>query len=305
MNSRIVIAVALLTVMLRVCAHSTVAQSVGDVLISEILFDTESGGYEYVEFYNNGEDSLAVNRLKLAKINANGIGKLYAIESNIKIAPKQYFVVTKGADWVKGEYTVRYPDRLIELSEMPQYNNNSGIVAVVSEDTTILDKFEYSKLMQSPLLQNAKGVALERRSTKRPTQEPGNWFSATSASGYGTPTFENSQSHEILFLENDFVASPDVFSPDGDGYNDLMHVHYQLTDGNLSGNITVYDAQGHLLRRLLHNGVLGYEGDIEWNGTAENGQKCRSGKYIVTIEAFNTSGKKQNSKKVVTLLLSK
>ena len=270
--------------------------------ISEILFDPVADGVDYLELYNDGDDSLSLHDIRLAQWKNESIAKLYVIDTTYRVAPKDYVVVTTDAGWVKRNYNVRYPAKVVEVKSMPSYNNASGTVVVCRMDSTVIERFDYTEGMHSRLLKDVEGVALERRSFDRPTQDGVNWFSASSTSGYGTPTYANSQSREFLFVESDLVVEPALFSPDNDGYNDLLNITYSLKDENLSGNIYVTDKSGRIVRYLVRGGVLGTNGLMVWDGVDESGQRCRQGRYVLTAEIYNSEGKKQKFQRVVTLV---
>ena len=156
--------------------------------------------------------------------------------------------------------------------------------------------------MHSRLLRDVEGVALERRSLSAPTQMAGNWYSAASTAGFGTPTAPNSQSHEFLFADDDFTIDNTLFSPDGDGYNDLLVINYRLEDCSLSANISVYDAAGRLVCKLARGAILGCWGSLSWDGVGDNGEKCPRGSYLLVIEAYNESGTSQNWRRTISLV---
>ncbi len=274
----------------------------GDILVNEILFNPEPGGADYVELVNPGDSSIDLSQLRLAKVDGETVTRLYAIADSGSIAAGDYLVVTTDADYVKQHYTVRYPAKMLEVGSMPSYNDASGSVVVTTVDTLVLDRFDYSESMHSPLLRNKEGVALERRSLQAPTQESTNWYSASSTSGYGTPTYANSQSREFLFVDDDFHIENTLFSPDGDGYNDLLDITYRLQQCDLSCNIDIYDAHGRLVRHLQRGVLLGCEGVVTWDGTDESGKRCLRGNYLVVAEAYNTSGTRQSWRRRVTLV---
>lgn len=282
--------------------HHAFSQKRGDVLISEILFDPVPDGSDYVELYNASDNPIELNKLRLARMDENSIAKLFKVADSGVFNPHEYMVVTTDAAFVSTSYTVRYPANLIEVKSMPSYNNASGCVVVCTSDSLILDRFDYSENMHSRLLRDREGVALERRSFQAETQDASNWYSAASTVGYGTPTYANSQSHEFLFLDGDFAVAVPLFSPDGDGYNDLLDITYILERCDMSANVTIYDANGHLVRRLLRGSLLGCSGDLTWDGADDNGRRCPRGKYVVVIEAYNESGTKQSWRRTVSLV---
>lgn len=297
----LLLATACLASISEACAQSTTLQA-GDILVSEILFNPKPNGADYVEFYNNTDSAVALAGLRMAKVTGNTINRLYPIADSGMLLPHDYVVVTTDALYVSSEYNVRYPEKLIEVDKMPAYNNASGSVVITTVDTLILDRFDYTEDMHSRLLRDNEGVALERRSYNSPTQNAANWYSAASTAGFGTPTYHNSQSHEFLFLDNDFAFSHTLFSPDGDGYNDLLDITYNLQQCDLSANISVYDSRGRLIRNIARGALLGCSGIINWDGTDNTSHTCPRGSYIILIEAYNTNGASQNWRRNISLV---
>ena len=274
----------------------------GDILINEILFNPEVGGSDYVELYNNSGNSLPLAQICLAKSNGDAVERLYPIAEEGTMEPHSLVVVTTDANYVTSHYTVLRPDRLLEVASMPTYADKTGTVTVATIDSVILDQFEYDASMHSRLLRDVEGVALERRSCERPTQEAANWYSAASTAGYGTPTARNSQSYEMLFLDNDFAFSTTLFSPDGDGYNDLIDITYSLQHCGLAANIIVFDRHGRKVRQIARGQLLGCQGALTWDGTDDNGSVCPRGNYIIVVEAYNESGARQSWRRTVALV---
>lgn len=277
-------------------------QAKGDVLVSEILFNPVPGGSDYVEFYNAGDVAVNLKSLKLARVSGDSIVKLFPIADSGLLAAHDYLVVTTDASFVRSSYTVRYPSKMVEVKSMPSYNDASGSVVICTADSLVLDRFDYDEKMHSRLLRDREGVALERRSFNAATQDASNWYSAATTAGYGTPTYSNSQSHEFLFMDDAFAVSIPVFSPDGDGYNDLLDISYSLTACDMSANITVYDSRGRQVRLLARGSLLGCSGVLTWDGTDDTGHNCLRGKYIVVVEVFNDAGVKQKWHRTIGLV---
>lgn len=274
----------------------------GDILISEILFNPTADGAEYVELYIASSQAVPLNQLCLARWNGERITRLYPLATTAIGQQGEYYVVTTDPVAVQSQYTVAYPSRLCSQESMPTYPNTSGTVMVTLADSTVIDRLDYTDAMHNPLLRTEKGIALERASMQRPTQDVDNWHSAASAVGYGTPTGPNSQALTTLVADNDIVTSGDLLSPDGDGYQDQWTLTYTLTQSGLVGNVTIYDAHRRLIRQLTHNLVLGTQGTLTWDGTNDNGQPCPRGRYLVFFEVYNTHGVKQIIRKYVNIL---
>lgn len=180
---------------------------------------------------------------------------------------------------------------------MPQYPNGGGSVVLATADSVVVDRFDYQPSMHSPMLHDAAGVSLERRSFDRPTGEASNWFSASSLAGYGTPGYENSQSSEWLVPETAFEFSSALVSPDGDGYQDVLEVEYRMERADLMADAEVYNAAGAMVARLLNSALLGSHGTLEWNA-----EGLPRGRYLVQIVVYDRSGMRQALRRTVSVV---
>lgn len=69
-------------------------------------------------------------------------------------------------------------------------------------------------------------------------------------------------------------------------------IRFTLGSNAKSAEISIYDLNGIVLKKLSMNDLKKGENETSWNGIAENGQVTRSGEYRVKIEAVNDTGKK-------------
>jgi hypothetical protein len=275
----------------------------GDLVINEILSNPPEGADDFVEIFNASNKILDLKSLVLCTIDTfNG-----AFESVNPIAtdgyivfPGEYHVLTKNPTSIKENYYCENPNHFVEMTGFPSYNNADGIVVLADMANNIIDMVAYTEEWHHPLLNSFKGVSFERINYARPSDDPTNWHSAAEAVGFATPTYQNSQ---FLMTEADGEIScePKVFSPDNDGYNDILNINYSFEKPGYIANIVIYDSQGRLIRNLKQNELLGSSGSFTWNGIDENNNKAAIGMYIVFVEVFNLEGQKQVFKKVVTL----
>ena len=269
--------------------------------ISELLYQPFSNEAEYIELYNNSDVAVELSDYHIIRWVGDSLGKHYKLPAH-SVGAHDYVVLTKDAASVAANYTVKYAGKVVEC-QLPTYPNGGGSVILSTADSAVVDRFDYSPDMHSRLLRDKYGVSLERRSFSRPTNDAGNWFSASSASGYGTPGYENSQSTEILVEESSFAFSSDIISPDGDGYQDWLEITYTVDDGTLMAKMEVYDAQGTRVRMLLNNGLLGTQGSVRWDGRSDSGALLPRGQYIVQTIVYDTTGTRQLLRKVVAVML--
>ena len=276
-----------------------------DLLINEVLFNPYVGGDDFVEIYNNTDSVMALNKLCLATWDElqGCVKTMVPLPINAVVYPHDYVVLSSNTDFLRTNYNVKYPNKMYAISKMPSYTNASGIVVLALTDSTIIDRFDYNEDMHYRWLDDVEGVSLERRSVQHSTNMVGNWHSAAKVVGWATPTYRNSQATDIFVSDDVFVVEPLVFSPDNDGYNDLLNISYTIHDGNLLANIYVFDQRGRLVKTLQQNALLGTNGMMVWDGSADDGTRCRIGNYVLKIEVFDNSGYVQNIKKAVTLML--
>jgi len=270
-----------------------------DILINEILFDPKEDGVDYVEIYNNSDKVFDLKNYRISNYlidwNTPENWKIITEESRL-IFPDEYWVLTTDSAKVKNQYFTENPFHFIEVESLPTFSNEEGTVAIIHQSLlNTIDVLAYHSDMHHPLLSELDGVSLERIS-------PGltEWQSASSTSGYGTPSYQNSQ----YFIPNSFgevTIIPEVFSPNNDGYEDLLSINWEFDRSDLMASISVYNSDGILVNVLINNELIGSSGHKFWNGTDERGTKLSSGIYIVLLDVLSDDGFVNQYKKVVVL----
>ena len=134
-----------------------------------------------------------------------------------------------------------------------------------------------------------------------PSQDAANWHSAASTAGYGTPTYQNSQFKQTQPIDATIEITPKIFSPDNDGHDDIATIQYKTSGPGFVANITIYDAQGRAVRYLAKNAILGTDGQWNWDGVDEKGNKLPIGTYIIYTEIFDLQARKKHFKNTVVL----
>jgi len=275
----------------------------GEFIINEILFNPRSNAFDYVEFYNNSNKIFDASKLYIANRNSSGVISSIKVLSAVPfyIFPGDYIVETEDADNLSLQYLVKNPDHVLLISSPPSFPDDEGTVIALNFQGNVVDEVKYKDDWHFKLIDNAEGVALERIDPAGVSQDAANWTSAASTSGYGTPTYKNSQ-YKLLSSINAVIAvTPKVFSPDNDGRDDIATIQYKVAEPGYIANITIFDASGRPVRNLVRNGTLGLEGYWNWDGLDDKGLKLPIGTYIVFTEIFNLQGKKEKFKNAVVL----
>ena len=274
-----------------------------EMVINEILFNPKSGASDYVEFYNRGNKIFDANKLYIANRNSSGVISSAKLLSAISyyIFPGDYIVVTEDAINLPLNYMVQNPDAVFVISSLPSFPDDEGDVILLNFQGAVVDEVKYKDDWQFALISNPDGVSLERIDPDGPSQDAGNWHSAASTAGYGTPTYKNSQYKLLQSINAAVEVTPKVFSPDNDGRDDIATVQYKATEPGYIATITIYDANGRPVRNLVKNGTLGLQGYWVWDGLDDKRLKLPVGTYILFTEIFNLNGKKETFKNVVVL----
>lgn len=274
-----------------------------DIVINEILFNPTANGYDYIEYFDRSDK--IINAAGLFAANRNSSGVISSIDqiglTPFYIFPGEYFVITENAASIKINYLVNNPGALLELPAMPSYPDDAGDVILLNGQGDVVDEVKYNAGWQFKLIDNAEGVSLERIDPDAISQVDANWHSAASTAGYGTPGYKNSQYKQSQIIDAIVNVVPKIFSPDNDGHDDVTSIQYKVTAPGYVVNITIFDSQGRPVRDLVKNGTLGLNGQWNWDGLDEKGNKLAIGIYIIYTDMFNLQGKKQQFKNTVVL----
>lgn len=280
------------------------ASTPGDVVVNEILFNPPSGGSDYVEFYNKSGKVIDASQLYIANRSSNGAGASLKrlSEQPYYLFPGDFLLVTEDADWMKRAYHVKNEDALTPLSSLPSFPDDKGSVVLININGEVVDEVTYDDDWHFGLIDNKEGVSLERIDPIAPSQQKGNWHSAASGVGYGTPTYQNSQFKTAGDLQATVSVSPKSFSPDNDGRDDIATISYQVEEQGYVANVIIFDAAGRNVRHLVKNDLLQLKGSWNWDGLGENRNKLPIGHYIIFTEVFNLQGKKRSFKNAIVLV---
>ena len=268
----------------------------GEILFSELLVNPYTDGSEYIELYNHTDRPLSLAGLSLAIRKRDGnLGTHYTLSSITEpIGPKGYVVLSKSVAGVEDFYLVKDASCLYELNLPVLPNTASDIVLFHSKTFEVIDEVCYSVLWHAPSIKDEKGVALERISYERPTQDRDNWTSAAESAGYGTPGYANSQ-HD-LFGEGDELLG--IESPIYSDWTGDYTISYLLDQAGYSCRAYVFDTSGRRVAEIANHVLLGTKGKLSWNGRGADGGSLTQGLYIFYVELYHPKGITKRYKKI-------
>jgi hypothetical protein len=274
-----------------------------DVVINELLFDPSTTCVDFVELYNRSHHIIDLKDLRIGSmdtITQNLINTEKITDDGYLLFPQSYVVLSENEFAIKQHYQTTQPQAFYDVIDLPSMNTDADVVTLSDKNGLIIDNVIYSNQMHFPLLVNTKGVSLERIDFNRASNDKTNWNSASEHVGFATPAYQNSQ-----YLQSDggsgFSLMNPLFSPDNDGYNDVLTIHYALNENGKIGNIYIFDNKGRPIKHLMRNQPLTQEGAISWNGINDDNEKAAIGNYLIYIELFDLSGKLNRYKLICTL----
>lgn len=275
----------------------------GDLLISEVLFNPYPGGADFVEIYNPLQKPVNLKNIVLASRNQqNEIVQISTICSkNYWLPSGGYLACSKDTSGVLMFYHTTCSSCIAQTTLFPSFPDDNGTVVLLDQQLQVIDEFHYSEKMHHPMIDDPEGVSLERISFTSETDQASNWHSAASTTGYATPGYANSQQRNELAIMENIEISPDAFSPNNDGYNDRLFIHYQFEKPGYQANVKVYDSLGRLVNHLVKNEIIEQKGSWFWDGETQQQSRSRLGVYLVLIELFDTHGQIKKFRKACTL----
>lgn len=266
-----------------------------DIIFNELLPNPFPGGEEYIELYNRTGEEVSLFGLSIATRKSDGtLSTPYPLATpGAKIQPGGFVLLTRNREGVLPYYTASSPENIHDVKIPVLANTTSCLVLFRSGDKQIIDEVKYHSNWHAPSIREQKGVALERINPDAETQDGNNWISATSAAGYGTPGYRNSQFGSASTGEKNGVGSP-RYSKDTGEYT----ISYSLELPGYNCRIRIYNLSGIQVAEIANHELLGSNGELTWNGKASNGNRLRPGPYVLYVELYHVSGQRKRDKKV-------
>ena len=271
----------------------------GDLILNEIMFNPLTGGSDYVELYNHSQKILDVQEIYIADWDDSIANYKSASSVQRLLLPGEYILITEDTNDIINDFTIYGVGTLIE-ADLPTYPNDSGTVYILSKDSIVLDYFHYDEDFHFALITDVDGKSLERISFDGEMNDPDNWHTAAEYVEWGTPGYENSQ----RFVANpvgEVSIDPPIFSPDNDGYQDLVTINLDLQSNDNVVDVEIFDSQGRLIRELKDNFFVGNQATITWDGITDNADKARIGTYVILVSVVDENGNQAQYKLVVVL----
>jgi hypothetical protein len=254
----------------------------GCIVINEFLYDPLEGDCEYIEFLNTLPDSV-----NTAGWNFNCGNRLVA-PSPFTAGKGDYLLLAADSSiFSKFQYLKNNKHVFVTNTSGLGLDNSGSILTIKDFFGNTIDSVSYTNNWGNKTTAANKGKSLERINPSANSNNPDNWGCCADAL-LGTPCAPNSINQLSKPVSSSLSVSPNPFSPDNDGYEDITRITYSLKSPVNTIRIKIFDSRGRLIRTLTNNSNAGSSGSVTFDGKNDDGNPLRMGIYIILFEALNS-----------------
>lgn len=253
----------------------------GCVRISEIMVDPLPGESEWMELVNAGHAEIDLREWRFS--DSDTTSRPLMTNEPFILPPGGYAVLAAGTSFLEahpeiGSFSL-IPDRF------PNLNDESDRVSLFDPSGFEIERAQYES---GP--EKREGISIERIRIDGRSDDFNNWHPSLSLAG-STPGLPNSVIHRGSPTESGFRASPNPFSPDGDGMDEAIFLEYSVPAGNNRVRLRIYDLAGRLIRTLKNGEEEERTGFAFWDGHDDDGHTAVIGRYIALLESVPVRGR--------------
>lgn len=272
----------------------------GTLVVSEIMYAPLPEASEWVELFNASE----------APVDLKG----WTLEDSSK---RRSIITTSSLSVSAGDYVVLAQDKqqadlsgpvcegkLLEpeggWSSLNNYNQSgedfADAVCLRDSSGCVSDYVAYNDEWSS-----RAGSSLERVSPSTPGTLATNWASSAAPEG-STPCSRNSVS-EIAETarQREMTLSSQVISPDGDGVDDRVVFSFSLPSPGFRVNLSVFDSEGRLVRKLQDHKKVGTIVQTVWDGKNDEAELVPPAIYVVHLAMVGPRGETDESRATIVV----
>ncbi len=289
----------------------SIAAEKRSLIVNEIMYDPLSGQNEWLELYNRSATSVNLARWKFndRPTSSGSVNSFTITTQSRSVQPGDLVVVAAESSilslfpYLKSTTSNQHLF-ILNRSSGFSFNNDGDDLVLIDASGQTIDSVSYMTSWNNPDVTDTKGRSLERINPGLDSNDPRNWSTSAVLTG-GTPGLPNSVFTVALPSAASLSASPNPFSPDGDGFQDFCSIRYNLPTVTSTIGIKIFDIRGRLIRTLANANLGGARGEIIWDGLDDDRQRVRIGPYIVYLEAGDSWGGTVATAKAVVVVARK
>lgn len=292
-------------------------------VINEIHFDPEQGSIasitdqpDFVEIYNPGTNPIDLTGWSITdRPTAAGKVNQYKFAPDgypNTLLPGQYAVITpeNTADFPNSRLKkfYRFLDTLtnVKVFIVKKYkvfslNNDNDLLRLLDRSGAVVDSVDYISSWHNPFLKSTKGISIEKYHPLMESNRSSSWSSCSETVYGATPCKVNSIYVNPGRSLEQLGVSPNPFSPDGDGRDDILTIRVNLPAGAYQMSVKLYNLTGREVRTLANGTAAGPTSYFEWNGLDEGRSPLPAGQYLIKVEAGTASGERYRAEKTIVL----
>ena len=244
--------------------------------INEIKFLTENKEPEWIELVN-----LSTEKIFLRNWAISDLTDTVSIDSSLYLDSNEYIVLSKDSITKIYQSDIK---KLIILNKFPTLNDQEDEISLIDPLGRWQEKVRYQRDWLEG--EDFRYPSLERINPKLYENKSENWGPCVNHLG-GTPGQKNSIFAELKNKEAMVEVSPNPFSPNADGIEDVTIIRGEIPETSARIKVEVYDTRGRLINSLIDNRFTGSHFNLVWDGRDAQGRIARIGIYILFIQALN------------------
>jgi hypothetical protein len=218
---------------------------------------------EWIELYNPSGFAVDLSRYQIG----DALGLRDISDTGMYLMPGEYIVLTEDP----GRFLIYYDDFegiLASPSGWQILNNYGGeVIRLANDEDETIDSVYYDA-----------GYP-DNRSCERYVNPEGESFWGESFSPTGSTPGKPNTFFYPRAGSMALTITPDPFSPDGDGFEDVTVISYNMPESD-EFELAVYDIAGRKVKTFFESGAS-IPGEIEWDGRGDDGRALAVGIYIV------------------------
>jgi hypothetical protein len=259
------------------------------IVINEIMAVPASGSCQWVEFYNNSPNTANIDSIGLA-VRLGQAWYIFFFEDTFKLSPKHYAILSANSN-IFSTYPTLENNHAVNFGknyETIHLKDSGNILVLINSDYSTIDSLHFYPYWDATGAIRP-GISLERKRFDAPSYQAANWNSSIDSKG-ATPLAKNSEVPDTTPATKIVVAeiSPNPFSPDGDGFEDIATISLQIPSENeVMINASLYDLRGRLRKTLLENQSAYRTISFPYDGKDNNGITLPIGLYTLVVESVN------------------
>lgn len=278
------------------------------ILINEIMYNPLPNNSEYLELFNNTNDSInLINWKILDQYTTSGRRNEIVISNEVYIKSKDYITISADSSIFNlFPYLKNCKEKVYVLNKSSlNLNNDEDEIVIYDLNGDLQDSMKYSDKWHNPNISNSKGTSLEKINTNLISKDRNNWSSSTNILG-GTPSKINSVfKDEMEIIQNKVEILPNPFSPNDDGFEDNTLIKISSEFNTAFLRIRIFDKNGRIRKNLINNKAITNHYEVIWDGKDDEGKTLHTGIYIVFVELIDDSNGVTKSYKVPVVIAKK